>query len=150
MKSQSHHLAGLIMSLLLFGACSAGAQEQRQGTLKSVQGAVVLTKADLARDADIGGGVHESDRISTGRNANATLMLRDGTIVTVGPGSTVELTKLQFDSTTQEGNLAVRLLQGSLRMVTGLIAKRHPEQVNVITPTSVVGVRGTDFIVEVP
>ena len=40
------------------------------------------------------------------------------------------------------------LLRGSLRMATGLIAKVKPEQVKVTTPTTVIGVRGTDFIVE--
>ena len=68
----------------------------------------------------------------------------------MGPSTTLELTKLQFDSTTQDGSLALNLLQGSIRVVTGWLGKLHPEQVKVITPTSVVGVRGTDFIVEVP
>jgi hypothetical protein len=60
------------------------------------------------------------------------------------------LSKLQFDSTTQNGSMALSLLQGTIRVVTGLLGKLHPEQVNITTPTSVVGVRGTDFIVEVP
>ena len=44
----------------------------------------------------------------------------------------------------------LNLLQGTIRVVTGWLGKVQPEQVKVITPTSVVGVRGTDFIVEVP
>ena len=44
--------------------------------------------------------------------------------------------------------MLVSLLRGSLRMATGLIAKVKPEQVKVTTPTTVIGVRGTDFIVE--
>jgi len=68
----------------------------------------------------------------------------------VGPNSTLELAKLQFDTTTQEGNLMLNLLQGSIRVVTGWLGKLHPDQVKVVTPTTVVGVRGTDFIVEVP
>jgi hypothetical protein len=42
----------------------------------------------------------------------------------------------------------VSLLRGSLRMATGAIARLKPEQVKVTTPTTVIGVRGTDFIVE--
>ena len=45
--------------------------------------------------------------------------------------------------------MLVSLLRGSMRMATGLIAKLQPEQVKVTTPTTVIGVRGTDFIVEV-
>jgi hypothetical protein len=60
------------------------------------------------------------------------------------------LTDVKFDTTTQDGSLILNLVQGSIRVVTGWLGKLHPEQVKVITPTSVVGVRGTDFIVEVP
>jgi hypothetical protein len=94
--------------------------------------------------------VLQADRIVTGRYASTSLTLKDGTVLTVGPNTTLELTKLQFDSTTQEGSLALNLVQGSIRVVTGWLAKIHPDQVKVTTPTSVVGVRGTDFIVEVP
>ena len=36
------------------------------------------------------------------------------------------------------------------RMLTGLIGKTRPESVNITTPTSTIGVLGTDFIVQVP
>ena len=129
---------------------SANAQMQRNGTLKSVRGDVKLVQGQSVRAAEVGGGVQEADRIVTGRNASTTLTLKDGTIVTIGPKTTLELTKIQFDPTTQDGSLALNLLRGTLRMVTGLIGKLHPRQVNITTPTSVIGVRGTDFIVEVP
>ncbi len=136
--------------VLMLVACGASAQDLRTGTLKSVVGDVNLSQLGGQRSAQPGGGVVENDRIVTGRGASTSLTLKDGTIVTMGPSTTLELTKLQFDSTTQDGSLALNLLQGSIRVVTGWLGKLHPEQVKVITPTSVVGVRGTDFIVEVP
>ena len=60
----------------------------------------------------------------------------------------VDLSTFDYNPTTHEGNLLVDVLRGTLRMTTGLIAKLKPGQVKVITPTSVIGVRGTDFIVE--
>jgi hypothetical protein len=137
-----------LMVMLL--ASVASAQDIRYGTLKSVSGDVALSQGVATRTAAAGGAVLEADRIVTGRDASTTLTLKDGTILAVGPNTTVELTKVQFDTTTQDGNLAVNLLKGSMRMVTGWLGKLHPEQVRVTTPTSVVGVRGTDFIVEVP
>ena len=136
--------------LLMWTASAANAQDLRTGTLKSVVGEVSLVNSDGARSAQTGGGVLQADRIVTGRYASTSLTLKDGTVLTVGPSTTLELTKLQFDSTTQEGSLALNLVQGSIRVVTGWLAKIHPDQVKVTTPTSVVGVRGTDFIVEVP
>ena len=73
---------------------------------------------------------------------------RDGTILSIGPDSNVSLAQFQFEPTTHEGNVLIALAKGSLRLVTGLIAKLRPEQVKVSTPTTVIGVRGTDFIVE--
>lgn len=135
---------------LLLAAAVTHAQEQRGGTWKAVTGDVRVSQGVMARAAEVGGGVQQADRITTGRDASATFMLKDGTVVSVGSHATLDLTKVQFDTTTQDGNLALSLMQGTLRIVTGWLGKLHPEQVKVFTPTSVVGVRGTDFIVEVP
>ena len=129
-------------------ATAATAQEPRSGTLKEVQGEVTLLRGDVARAAVSGAGVSEGERIVTGQGGAAGLTLRDGTVLTVGPHTQLALERFQYDSTTQAGSVWVRLAQGTVRMITGLVAKVAPEQVKVITPTSVVGVRGTDFIVE--
>ena len=135
---------------LLLAASAAHAQEQRGGTLKAVTGDVRVNQGLTKRVAEVGGGLQQADRIVTGPDASATFMLKDGTVISVGPNATLDLAKVQFDITTQDGNLALSLMQGTLRMVTGWLGKLHPEQVKVFTPTSVVGVSGTDFIVEVP
>ena len=125
------------------------AQELRSGTLKSVVGEVHVSKGEDRRDATPGGGVAETERIVTGPNGIAVLVLRDGTQLTVGPNSQVDLTRFQFDSTTQAGSMVVRVILGTIRMVTGVLGKLSPENVKVMTPSSTVSVRGTDFIVEV-
>jgi hypothetical protein len=104
----------------------------------------------MARVAAPGGGVGETERIVTEAGSTAVLVLRDGTIITIGPNSSVDITRFQFDSTAQTGSLTLSLLLGTVRMITGLLGKLQPENVKVITPSSTVSVRGTDFIVEVP
>lgn len=42
----------------------------------------------------------------------------------------------------------VRLLRGTMRMITGLVAKLNPSRVAITTSTLTLGIRGTDFIVE--
>ncbi|AGX87945.1 FecR family protein [Candidatus Symbiobacter mobilis] len=139
-----------ILVLLLHADLCGAAQVQRAGTIKSVQGDVRLLQQNTPRTVAPGAAVAEADRVVTGRNASATFTLRDGMMVTVGPNSTLDLAKVRFDPVTQEGSIGLSLLQGVVRVVTGVIGKLHPEQVEIATPTSVVGVRGTDFIVEVP
>lgn len=120
----------------------------RAGTFKQVQGEVLVGKDAARRSPQPGDAVRAGDRLSTGRDGAASIVLKDGTVMSLGPNASADLSQFQFDPTTQEGNLLVDLLQGSARMVTGLLAKINPERFKVRTPTAVVGVRGTDFIVE--
>ena len=148
----------LTMALLLAAPLShaqnaAPAEAPRAGTFKQVQGETWVGNATTTpqtttaqrRTPQPGDGLREAERVSSGA---ATIVLKDGTALTVGPNSTVDLSRFQFDTTTQKGNFLLDLLQGSVRVVTGLLAKVNPDLFKVQTPTSVVGVRGTDFIVE--
>ena len=122
--------------------------DARQGTFKTVNGEVTVVRGNVRSAAVVGGALMAADRVLTGVKSAAALTLKDGTVLAMGPESSVDISSFQFDPTTQDGNLLVNLARGSLRVVTGLIAKVKPEQVKVTTPTTVIGVRGTDFIVE--
>lgn len=123
--------------------------EPQAGFVKSVQGNVQLMSAGAgARPAKAGDPLASADRIVTDADASAGLVLRDGTALVVGPSSRMDLKEFHFDATTQEGGLLISLLRGSMRMITGLIGKAHPDAVRVETQTATIGVRGTDFIVQ--
>lgn len=127
---------------------ATAATEQRDGTFKTVQGDVTVVRGNVRSAAVVGGPLRISDRVLTGSASTAAIMLRDDTVLTIGPDSSVDLAEFHFDTEAQDGNLLISLWRGSLRVVTGLIAKLRPEQVKITTPTTVIGVRGTDFIVE--
>lgn len=129
-------------------ASAAMPASTRIGTFKQVEGELWIGRADTRRTPASGDGVRLAERVSTGQTGAATLILKDGTVLTMGPNTTMDLSRFQFDSTTQQGNFLLDLLQGSVRVVTGLLARINPDRFKVSTPTSVVGVRGTDFIVE--
>lgn len=122
--------------------------DNRQGTFKTVEGEVTLVHGNSRSAVVVGHPVHQGDQIITGEKSSAAITLRDGSVLSLGPNSSIELTQFEFDATQQDGNMLVSLARGSLRVVTGLIAKLRPEQVKITTPTTVIGVRGTDFIVE--
>ncbi|PZQ64714.1 MAG: hypothetical protein DI563_26440 [Variovorax paradoxus] len=129
-------------------ATPAPAADAHAGFIKSVRGEVhVLSAGGDARLARPGDRVSPIDRISTGPASAASLVLRDGTALVLGPDSRLDLKQFHFDSTTQDGGLLVSLLRGSLRMVSGLIGKTNPDAVRVDTQTATIGIRGTDFIV---
>lgn len=137
----------VLLAALSTGGGSAVAQE-RSGLFKTMEGDVTLLRGGKSQPALPGGALREGDRIVTGRNSAVSVVLSDGTVVSVGPNSSVDITHYIFDPTTQNGSLLLNLLQGTVRMVTGIMGKTNPELIKLTTPTTVVGVRGTDFIVE--
>lgn len=148
MKLSPPIVSGLIGVLALV-SLPVYSQESRSGTFKTVQGAVLVGQGDVRRTVAPGGAVSESERVQTDATGAAVLTLRDGTTIAIGPNTTVDLTRFQFDGTTQQGSLVIRVLQGTVRMVTGILGKIQPDNIKVNTPASTVSVRGTDFIVEV-
>ncbi|MBT9550506.1 MAG: FecR domain-containing protein [Hydrogenophaga sp.] len=150
MRAHRTFLAGLLLSASLASAQTATppADMARAGTFKQLQGEIRLGQEPGRAAPAPGDALRQGDRVRTGPASGASIVLKDGTVLTMGPNTTVDLGQFQFDSTTQSGNFVLDLLQGSVRVVTGLLAKANPERFKVRTPTSVVGVRGTDFIVE--
>jgi hypothetical protein len=123
---------------------------RQAGFLKTLKGNVQLQEAagTAVRPAQAGDALLPGGRITTGPDSAASLVLRDGTTLVVGPSSHMELKAFSFDATTHDGSLLASLLKGSLRMITGLLGKSHPEAVRIETQFAFVGVRGTDFIVQ--
>jgi hypothetical protein len=120
----------------------------RAGIVKIVNGDVRVRDAQGERALKSGDAVFENARLVSGKEGSASVILRDGTTLVLGNNSQFEVQKFAFDATTQNGNIFVNLLEGSMRMLTGLIAKVNPEAIQVKTKTLSVGIRGTDFIVE--
>ena len=142
-------LLSLFAVILATAGGDAAAQEVRAGTAKVVAGTVAVQNAQGERPLQSGDALNAADRIVTGADGSASIVMRDGAVIVVGPQSRMELKSFAFDSTTHDGNMGVSLLRGTMRMVTGLIGKKRPEAVQVETPTSTVGILGTDFILEV-
>lgn len=130
----------------------AQAQTQTQtaaaaGIAKIVTGDVRVGDAQGEHALKSGDTVFENSRLLAAKQSAASLVLRDGTTLVLSENSQLEIQKFAFDATTQNGSILVNLLQGSMRMLTGLIAKLNPEAIQVKTKTLTVGIRGTDFIV---
>ena len=54
-----------------------------------------------------------------------------------------------FDSTTHAGQFDASLKKGTLAVVSGKMVKQSPDAMRVKTPSSMMGVRGTEFVVKV-
>ena len=140
---------GLALALASGASHAADTATPPAGIFKAVEGEVVLLKGETRSTPKVGQALAETDRIQTGAKSGAAVTLADGTVVSIGANSTVSLNTMRYEPVGQTGNLALQIVQGTLRMITGTLGKTQPDNVKVSTPTAVIGVRGTDFIVEV-
>ncbi len=116
--------------------------------MKIVVGDVRVAGANAPeRKLQPGDRIDSSQTVMTGAGSSASMVLRDGTVMALGPASQLDLRRFQYDSTTQQGNVVLSLLKGSMRMITGLIGKNNHNAVNLTARTTTIGIRGTDFIV---
>ena len=139
----------LALALATGAAHAADTAAPAAGIFMAVEGEGVLLKGAARSKPTVGQALAETDRIQTGAKSGAAVTLADGTVVSIGANSTVSLNAMRYEPVGQTGNLALQIVQGTLRMITGTLGKTQPDNIKVTTPTAVIGVRGTDFIVEV-
>ena len=120
------------------------------GRVKSNVGAVSVDRGGRHLMLAPGAQLEPGDVLVTGRDGRMGITFIDGTRFAVGPNSRVTLTSFQYDRTHQTGSFVTSVDRGSLGVVSGLIAKSGHDAMRVRTPTSMLGVRGTRFVVEVP
>jgi len=137
------------LAILLLAASGLVGAADDAGTVKSVKGSVVISRADQQLPAAPGDKVFPRDRIVTAADSAVGITLRDSTVLSAGPNSVLNLDKFAFDPTTHAGVVDATVKRGTLGVISGKIAKVDPKSVTFRTPTVTLGVRGTEFVVEV-
>lgn len=113
---------------------------------KNVSGTVKVMRGDAAIDAVPGTTLLATDRVVSGANASGGIVFRDGTLVTLGPSTEVQIRDYVFEPKEAKYQFSMYLAKGTAVYSSGKIGKLAPESVKVDTPTATVGVRGTRFI----
>lgn len=119
------------------------------GQVKVAKGTVQIERDGKRAPAVVGMPVRTSDVLVTGADGSAGITFSDNSLVSVGPNSVFAIDKYQFDSTTHVGEFEGSLRKGKLAAVSGKMVKQTPESMKIRTPSSVMAVRGTEFVVEV-
>jgi hypothetical protein len=137
--------AGWLLICASMGSAYAG---NDAGMVKDAKGTATIERGEHKLAAKAGLVVLVSDRIITGAESSVGITLHDGTLLSAGPNSILNLNKFSFDSTTNQGTLDASLKRGTLAVVSGKLSKTSPGAVTYRTPTSILGVRGTEFVLE--
>lgn len=119
------------------------------GMVKVAHGSVAIERDGARMPAAVGTPLQASDVIVTGADGAAGITFIDNSLVSVGPGSVFAIDKYAFDTTTYAGEFQGTLSKGRLAAVSGKMVKQAPESMKIRTPSAVMGVRGTEFVVQV-
>lgn len=118
---------------------AAGMCFDRVGNVVAVEGTLKAIDAEqktrvLGLDSD----VFLGDTLITDSSAKGQIQFLDGTLVLLIPGSRYSISAYAGDS-----KFISKLSKGGVRVSTGLIAKKNPENFELRTANATIGVRGT-------
>ncbi|MFZ1908850.1 MAG: FecR family protein [Burkholderiales bacterium] len=134
----------MVLALVAFGAAADDA-----GQIKTAQGSAQIERDGQRIAVAPGLHVRQSDSIITGDDGTVGVTLADNSLLSIGPNTVMSLDKYAFDSTTYKGEMDASLKKGTLAVVSGKLVKHTPGAMRIHTPASIMGVRGTKFIVHV-
>jgi hypothetical protein len=117
------------------------------GQIKVSKGQVSVDRKGQTLAGQVGMLLESSDVLKTGADGSVGITMRDNALLSAGPNSILSLERFDFDPTTSQGRFDTQLQRGTLAVISGRIAKQAPQAMTVRTPSAVLGVRGTDFLV---
>jgi hypothetical protein len=119
------------------------------GEIKILKGAAHLERGKERLPLRVGMPVQETDKVVTGDDGTVGITFADNSLLSVGPDSVFAIDRYVFDSTTHAGQFESTLSKGTLAVISGKMVKQSPDAMRVRTPSAIMGVRGTEFIVRV-
>ncbi len=137
----------LAAALLLLGARTAGAETI--GSIKNASGGVFVLRDTQTIPAAPGFRLQAGDILETQAGASVGVILRDDSLVSLGPSSRIALERFAFVPAEGKLGFTARLVRGTMAYLSGLIARLAPGSTTFVTPVATIGVRGTRLAVRV-
>jgi len=125
-------------------ATAAAGSAKRYATVLRVRGAVVASGGSVReRQLREGDAVYVGERVHAAALAEAVLRTDDAGFIAVRPNTDFVAERFAAEDKPTD-NFAVRLLTGSLRVISGWISRTNRAGHQVVTQTATIGIRGTD------
>jgi hypothetical protein len=130
----------LLLAVVSFNVWSS------DGRILSFEGDVRVNGQPVTADTPL----NKDDTITTGEGASIRIVLSDNSVLDLDGSSEILISDYSFDAADPEENTSqVDVLAGTLRYVSGHIAKDDPENVSFTAGNSTIGVRGTFITISV-
>lgn len=115
--------------------------------ITALSGSASIERLSKLSPVTLGVALEASDIVSTDENSKVQITFNDSTVITVGKKSRFSIDEYLFDSS--DGSHAkFNVLSGTIRVMSGKIGQIAPEKFTVKTKTATIGIRGTNFTVD--
>ncbi len=114
------------------------------GNVGAFKGSATVSRNSKTLDIKSGMTLKVKDKIITEKKSRVQVILKDNTVVTIGPESTFIFDVYKFAGK-DNSEVKMHIDRGFFRSVTGKIGKLAPERFKVKTVSATIGIRGTDF-----
>ena len=121
--------------------------ERRFATVQQIRGSVAAKGLDAApgkerqlREGDV---VYVGEELRSTSAGEAVLKTEDAGIVAIRPNTALVAVRFSAQDKSTDG-MTLRLIVGSLRLISGWIGKTNRAGTTVVTNTATIGIRGTD------
>ena len=139
----------MLLLLLIVSASPLAAGENPAGSFKNLEGAVNVQRQGNVIPAHKGMKIYARDRIVTGADGSAGVILEDNTIFSLGPDSQLVLEEYLFSPGEGRFSLLAKMVKGTFVYLSGVIAKLSPESIKLETPVGTIAIRGTRFAAKI-
>jgi hypothetical protein len=146
---QRDRRGALALCCLIVTAWPAAAQTPPIATVERAEGQVSVEHEGARLAPKAGDKLYASDVVATGADGAMAIVFNDRTRFSSGPNSEVALRQFHFDPASSTGDLLADVKHGTLSVVSGNLVKGSPGAMKIKTPTAVLNVRGTTFLVKV-
>ncbi len=135
-----------VPALALAALVVTSADAAEIGQIKVSNGQVTVERKGEVLAGRVGMRLESSDVLKTGADGSVGITMSDNSLLSAGPDSILSLERFDFDPTSNRGRFDAQLHKGSLAVISGRIAKQSPDAMTVRTPSAILGVRGTEFV----
>lgn len=142
----------LILIICALQACAAMAEaldNRPVGLVKTTYGEVFILRDGRRMVALPGFGLVLDDVLSTGATGALGVILRDDTLLSLGPSTETRIEQFAFEPAEQKLGMVLRVTRGLISYISGRISKLSPGSVRIETPVASLGIRGTRLVARI-
>jgi len=143
------YLLAFVLLSLSFKSAFADV-EIESGSIANIKGTAWANQPNQAQRAlSKESVIYENDVVKTGEESSLSIVFKDKTKFDLGSESDLVITKFTYKKAGEEDSITMKILKGSFRFISGLIAKKEPRSMTVGTSVATIGIRGTHVAGEV-